>query len=77
MIIMIYFLRLPVNRIYVIKYLPYSYILKNKNYKNHNFLRQDCQLVNARYSLTTNEIKFIMITIAQIKKTAPRHGCKE
>ena len=34
--------------------------------KNRNIVKQDYQLVNARYKLNTSEIKFIMTAIAQI-----------
>jgi plasmid replication initiation protein len=34
--------------------------------KNRNVVKQDYQLVNAKYKLNTSEIKFIMIALAQI-----------
>jgi plasmid replication initiation protein len=34
--------------------------------KNRNIVKQGYQLINARYKLNTNEIKFIMLVIAQI-----------
>lgn len=34
--------------------------------KNRNIVKQDFKLVNARYKLSSNEIKFIMLVIAQI-----------
>lgn len=36
--------------------------------KNRNVVKQDFSLVNAKYKLDTNEIKFILTAIAQIKK---------
>lgn len=35
--------------------------------KNRNIVKQDFKLVNARYKLSSNEIKFIMLVIAQIE----------
>lgn len=36
--------------------------------KNRNIVKQDFNLVNAKYKLDTNEIKFILTAITQIKK---------
>lgn len=36
--------------------------------KNRNIIKQDFKLVNARYKLNSSEIKFIMLSIAQINK---------
>lgn len=36
--------------------------------RNRNIVKQDFNLVNAKYKLDTNEIKFILTAIAQIKK---------
>ena len=35
--------------------------------KNRNIVKQGYKLINARYKLSTNEIKFIMLVIAQIE----------
>lgn len=36
--------------------------------KNRNVVRQDYQLVNAKYKLSTTEIKFVLLSLTQIQK---------
>jgi len=43
-----------------------TYIDKGYKMKNRNIIKQDYQLVNAKYKLDTSEIKFIMTALAQI-----------
>jgi hypothetical protein len=50
---------------------------KGHNMKNRNIVKQDYQLVNAKYKLNTSEIKFILTVLAQIDTDDKRFSTYE
>lgn len=53
------------------------FINKGHNMKNRNVVKQDYQLVNAKYKLNTSEIKFILTVLAQIDTDDKRFSTYE